>query len=336
MDAKLLSIGRLAAATGVPVKTIRYYSDIGVLPPQKTTPAGYRLYAEDDRLKLELIRTLRALDFDLASIAGVLKRSGSAREALALQLGAVDAALKNLTRVRAVLKASLSGGGEVSSLEALRRLDALSRLAAMERGAFLRAALDEPLRGIPIDQRWKAQLYDAAFAELPEELSEAQWSALFELAEILADPEFGRRLAEGARSFWTEAAGKFDAASFSAEMFGLIGEAAAALNAGEPPRGERAGALAERLVAVMAAARGRRPSRVFAREMLAGAARHDPRAERFWELVAILRGWPPPPHARAFRFLLAALAEKVGPARGEATRRSTARSARPRASRGAG
>jgi hypothetical protein len=36
---------------------------------------------------------------------------------------------------------------------------------------------------------------------------------------------------------------------------------------------------------------------------------HDPRAERFWQLVAILRGWPsePPPRARAMKWLFAAL-----------------------------
>jgi hypothetical protein len=41
----LLGIGELATRTGLPVRTIRFYSDSGVVPPAGRTDAGYRLYA---------------------------------------------------------------------------------------------------------------------------------------------------------------------------------------------------------------------------------------------------------------------------------------------------
>jgi hypothetical protein len=45
--ATLLTIGELAERTGLSVRTIRFYSDSGVVPPAGRTDAGYRLYGPD-------------------------------------------------------------------------------------------------------------------------------------------------------------------------------------------------------------------------------------------------------------------------------------------------
>ena len=68
----LLSIGELATRTGLPVRTIRFYSDSGVVPPADRTEAGYRLYGPDALARLGLVRTLRDLGIDLATIRRVL------------------------------------------------------------------------------------------------------------------------------------------------------------------------------------------------------------------------------------------------------------------------
>ncbi len=52
----LLSIGELASRTGLPVRTIRFYSDSGVVPPAGRTDAGYRLYGPDALALLALVR----------------------------------------------------------------------------------------------------------------------------------------------------------------------------------------------------------------------------------------------------------------------------------------
>src|SRR5436305_1349494 len=60
----LLSIGELSSRTGLPVRTIRFYSDSGVLPPASRTDAGYRQYGTDALPRLGLVRTLRDLAAD--------------------------------------------------------------------------------------------------------------------------------------------------------------------------------------------------------------------------------------------------------------------------------
>ena len=65
-------IGELARRTGVNTKTIRYYEDIGLLPPAARTPSGYRQYGEEDVDRLEFIRNAKALGVALEEIKEVL------------------------------------------------------------------------------------------------------------------------------------------------------------------------------------------------------------------------------------------------------------------------
>ena len=67
-----LTIGQLADLVGVPRKTIRYYEEVGVLPPPGRSDARYRLYPDIDVRRLELVRRARALDMGLADV----KRGG--------------------------------------------------------------------------------------------------------------------------------------------------------------------------------------------------------------------------------------------------------------------
>jgi len=54
--------------TGLPVKTLRFYSDAGLLPPAERSRSGYRLYSQDALVRLDLIRTLRDAALGLDSI----------------------------------------------------------------------------------------------------------------------------------------------------------------------------------------------------------------------------------------------------------------------------
>ena len=63
-----LTIGQLAELAGVPRKTIRYYEEVGVLPPPDRSDARYRLYSDIDVRRVELVRRARALDMGLAEV----------------------------------------------------------------------------------------------------------------------------------------------------------------------------------------------------------------------------------------------------------------------------
>lgn len=68
----LFTIGELARATGLTVRTIRFWSDEGALPPVARSAGGYRLYDAASVARLELIRTLRELGLGLDAVHKVL------------------------------------------------------------------------------------------------------------------------------------------------------------------------------------------------------------------------------------------------------------------------
>jgi MerR family transcriptional regulator, thiopeptide resistance regulator len=67
-------VGELAKRTGITVRTLRYYDQVGLLKPTTHTETGYRLYTYPDLLQLQQILSLRQLGFPLEEIKQILGR----------------------------------------------------------------------------------------------------------------------------------------------------------------------------------------------------------------------------------------------------------------------
>lgn len=68
----LMNIGALAHAGGASPKTIRYYEQIGLLPPAQRAENGYRQYTSEDTQRLRFIRNARSLGFSLDDLKEVV------------------------------------------------------------------------------------------------------------------------------------------------------------------------------------------------------------------------------------------------------------------------
>lgn len=107
-----LTIGDLAKASGVTTPTIRYYEDIGLLPPAGRTQAGQRSYDQTDVDRLTFIRRCRDFGFPIEQVR-LLAGLAISREADCSN--ARDIARDHLRRVRvrlmdlAALERSLAG-----------------------------------------------------------------------------------------------------------------------------------------------------------------------------------------------------------------------------------
>lgn len=73
MQSTTMKVGELAKLTGISVRTLHYYDDIGLLSPSRRTDADYRLYAKADIVRLQQIMSLRQLGFSLAEIRECLQ-----------------------------------------------------------------------------------------------------------------------------------------------------------------------------------------------------------------------------------------------------------------------
>jgi MerR family transcriptional regulator, thiopeptide resistance regulator len=67
-------VGELAKLTGLSVRTLHYYDEIGLLSPSQRTRGGHRLYTAGDVLRLQQIKSLRQLGFSLREIRECLDR----------------------------------------------------------------------------------------------------------------------------------------------------------------------------------------------------------------------------------------------------------------------
>jgi DNA-binding transcriptional MerR regulator len=101
-----LRIGELATATGLTVRTLRHYDQIGLLRPKTRTEGGYRLYGEAEVRRLQQIRSLQSLGFSLEQIGAMLAgHEAPLPEVIEWQLAAIDRELTALQRLRARLSA---------------------------------------------------------------------------------------------------------------------------------------------------------------------------------------------------------------------------------------
>ena len=72
MESKELRVGELAKRTGLTVRTLHHWEAVGLLVPDGRTPAGHRLYGADAVLRLQSIRSLKALGLGLEEIRSVV------------------------------------------------------------------------------------------------------------------------------------------------------------------------------------------------------------------------------------------------------------------------
>jgi DNA-binding transcriptional MerR regulator len=116
MAAVGMKIGALASLSGLPVKTLRYYEDLGLLPAVSRSQGGYRLFGEESLRRLEFIRRLKTLGLSLEEIQGCLAvhdagamPCGDIQIQLGRQIERIDAQLKELRQLREELQGLLAG-----------------------------------------------------------------------------------------------------------------------------------------------------------------------------------------------------------------------------------
>ena len=141
-------IGEVAAATGLTVRTLHHYDEIGLLAPSGRTEAGYRLYSDDDVRALYRIVALRRLGLTLGEI-GALLDGHDPRTLVRAQLQRLDeeaaarAALRaRLTRLLRALEGAHGAAPELF-LEAIEGMTMFEKYYTPEQLEALEARRDE-------------------------------------------------------------------------------------------------------------------------------------------------------------------------------------------------
>lgn len=122
-----MRIGELSEQTGIPAKTIRYYEEIGLLPPPKRTPSGYRDYDTSATGRLRFVRAAQSVGLTLGEIREILAFRDRGEAPCAHVLSLVERHAADLSQ-------------RIESLERMRR--DLDRLAKRARSLSPRSGRD--------------------------------------------------------------------------------------------------------------------------------------------------------------------------------------------------
>lgn len=101
-----ITVGELARISGVSIRTLHHYDEIGLLKPAGRTDSGYRLYGGTDVDRLRLILTYRALDLALDDIGRILE-NGDAVATLRNARDRVGDQISHLQAIRASLDSAI-------------------------------------------------------------------------------------------------------------------------------------------------------------------------------------------------------------------------------------
>ncbi|VXC08937.1 MerR family transcriptional regulator [Pseudoclavibacter sp. 8L] len=72
MTEETMQIGKLADRTGMSIRSLRHYDEIGLLVPSARTEGGFRLYTAEDEERLLLIRRMKPLGYSLEQMRELL------------------------------------------------------------------------------------------------------------------------------------------------------------------------------------------------------------------------------------------------------------------------
>jgi MerR family copper efflux transcriptional regulator len=106
-----LTIGALAQRTGLNVSAIRYYEEVGLIPPAQRRPSGHRVYDGVVQDVLTLVRHCRDFGFSIEETRALVSLSTSRErdcdETLAVAKGHLEAVRGKLAELKA-LESSLA------------------------------------------------------------------------------------------------------------------------------------------------------------------------------------------------------------------------------------
>lgn len=293
------SIGELAAQAGVTVKTVRFYSDRGLLPEAARSAGGHRRYGPAALDRLRLIRSLRTLDLPVPDVGRVLEREDALgdvlEDVLAGQLRELGTRLTALRWREAALHLLRDCAPEERP-ERLRLLGSVTTPPSTAAPArFWRSWL--PAR---LPARLASAIVEKSIPQPPADPTPAQVLAFARLHALLAGiPHPGADHCQPAQhrsELGYDLGLLYDGLTEAAAL------AAPALRAGRSPH---EGEALDCFVAAHARARGLRDTPAF-RHRLGHQLAADPYIARYWQLHAELSG-PEPNLGAAHDWLRTAL-----------------------------
>ncbi|KAA2267137.1 MerR family transcriptional regulator [Solihabitans fulvus] len=284
MTGDTLGIGDLARRTGVPVRTIRFYCDEGLLEPARSV-GGHRRFDAATVDRLNLVRRLRGLGLGLRSITDVLAGGCSLADAVAAERATLDREVATLAWRRSALRAV----EEAAPTDRAARLELLSEVQDGFAAHDTLVRLWRPMTSGPIPPDTARMFLDIGAPRPPELPTPAQVVAYAELVLLAADRALAIQLRASTLVNHDRIA---DLGALHAAVDAACELAFPQVAAGVGPE---PGPALDRFVAAHAAALGTGDTPEFRRALnRRTAADRHPKMRRYWRLAGEITDEPAP------------------------------------------
>ncbi|RUR03181.1 MerR family transcriptional regulator [Labedella endophytica] len=120
-DRETMHIGELAERTGLSLRTLRHYDEIGLVAASGRTEGGFRLYTHDDYERLMLIRRMKPLGYSLEEMIELLDVIAGVTAAESDADARLDGFVQSATERREKLRSQLEMADEFIALLNARR-----------------------------------------------------------------------------------------------------------------------------------------------------------------------------------------------------------------------
>ncbi|UQU63881.1 MerR family transcriptional regulator [Couchioplanes caeruleus] len=131
-DETTWGVGELAGATGLTVRTLHHYDEIGLVRPSRRSSAGHRRYTAGDVRRLHRVLALRGFGFALGEIGALLDEGADGPDARELLRRQLDQVVDRITRaqdlrrrIEAVL-GRFEAAGEASAAVLVRLIEGMT------------------------------------------------------------------------------------------------------------------------------------------------------------------------------------------------------------------
>ncbi|SIO88575.1 MerR family transcriptional regulator [Nocardiopsis sp. JB363] len=313
-DTELHPIADAARRSGLSVSAVRFYANEGLVAPAAQNSAGHRLYTIEAIARLELVRTLRDVDTDLAQIRRLLEGETTLHQLLTTHLAIVENQERAFRARRAVLGTLIKQGGTTA------RADLMHRLVTMtdeEREQAIDDFWNEIARDLDVPEGFVDRLRKLR-PRLPEEPTAEQLQAWIELGDLVGDPLFREEVRTYLhQTYGADDVGRKMAQAPTQELIHESGppftqEILSAYHAGQDPRSPSAQEAITRFLEVVADHTGRPPTPELRNRMAEGYRRlpdilrqikeedaaaqdpvHDNTHGRYQALVGLINGDEP-------------------------------------------
>ncbi|WP_084127870.1 MerR family transcriptional regulator [Demequina sp. NBRC 110055] len=121
-------IGAVAERTGLSLRSLRHWEEVGLITPSARTEGGFRLYTEDDIDRILLVRRMKPLGYTLEEMGDLLTLSETMADgADAAAIGQLESLLEDAEARREKLSERLAMADEFISILQRRRRDVTAR-----------------------------------------------------------------------------------------------------------------------------------------------------------------------------------------------------------------